>query len=250
MIRNVGLTEWRGRGDVLVFGYDLVEERPGHPGFGTTTPYDPRPHLARLPYENIVVPLGVVHRRDLLDRAGYFDESFGRHRDREEDTDLWRRFAVAGAAFTFVPEKSGRYHVRADSLSRTRPLSTVGQVGAEGGPCGGAGRGRAARRPDRRAGRVVGRLAVEVREAGRVWDELGPTEVDVLKIDAEGSEVPILESLGPRVSAARAVLVEFHSRQDRRRLDALLGGHDLFGAAITGPDRGVLKYLRSDLVGG
>jgi FkbM family methyltransferase len=95
----------------------------------------------------------------------------------------------------------------------------------------------------------AGRMAVPVREAARVWDELGLTEVDVLKLDTEGCEVPILESLGRRVSAVRAVLVEFHSRADRRRIDALLPGHDLVGAVVYGPDRGVLRYLRSDLAG-
>lgn len=106
---------WRGRGDVLVFAYDQVEERPGHPGFGTVRTYDPRAYYDQLPHRNIVVPLGVAHRRALFDRVGRFDEA----RVREEDADLWRRFARAGAAFAFVGERSGRYHVRPGSLSRS-----------------------------------------------------------------------------------------------------------------------------------
>jgi glycosyltransferase involved in cell wall biosynthesis len=105
---------WRGRGDVLVFAYDLAEERPGHPGFGAVRTYDPRAFYDQLLHRNIAVPLGVAHRRDLFDRAGLFDESLS----LEEDADLWRRFAKTGATFTFVGERSGRYHVRADSLSR------------------------------------------------------------------------------------------------------------------------------------
>lgn len=104
----------RHRSEVLVFGYDLVEERPGHALCGRVRPYDPRPHAAQLFTVNIVVPLGVAHRRTLLARAGLFDERLR----YEEDWDLWRRFAQAGAAFTFVPARSGRYHVRPGSQAR------------------------------------------------------------------------------------------------------------------------------------
>jgi FkbM family methyltransferase len=112
----------RERGDVLVFGYDLREERPGSPGFGQVRAYDPSPYHSLLMRQHIVVPLGVAHRRDLLDRSGLFEESLR----RDEDSDLWRRFAQAGAAFTFLPAKSGLYHVRPDSQSRTQPPANVG----------------------------------------------------------------------------------------------------------------------------
>lgn len=111
----------RGRADVLLFRYDLVEERPG-PGFGGVTAYDPAPRLPHIDTETIAVPLGIVHRRELLDRCGAFNEALGRHRGRDEDGDLWRRFAHAGARFLPVAASSGRYHVRADSFARTRPL--------------------------------------------------------------------------------------------------------------------------------
>ena len=111
---------WRDRGDVLVFRYRLLEERPGHPGFGRATEYDPAGRHDRMFEETIAVPLGVAHRRTLLDRVGGFDESLGRYLGQDEDGDLWRRFARAGATFTFVPHVAGTYHVRADSLARTR----------------------------------------------------------------------------------------------------------------------------------
>lgn len=107
--------EHRHRSEVLVFAYDQAEERPGHPEYGHVRSYDPRPHAARLFAVNIVVPLGVAHRRALLERVGLFDERLR----YEEDWELWKRFACAGAAFTFVPARSGLYHVRGDSLART-----------------------------------------------------------------------------------------------------------------------------------
>ncbi|AMV25186.1 Putative glycosyltransferase EpsH [Gemmata sp. SH-PL17] len=111
----------RGRGDVLVFRYDLVEERPDHPGCGTVATYDPGARARAMFEETIAVPLGVVHYRALLARTGLFDEALGRYRHQDEDGDLWRRFVRAGAAFAYVPERSGRYHVRGDSFARTRP---------------------------------------------------------------------------------------------------------------------------------
>ncbi len=117
--------EWRSKAEVLLFRYELVEERPTHPLFGQVRTYDPKPRAGRMFTETIAVPLGVVHRRGLLDRVGNFDELLGRYRGQDEDGDLWRRFARAGATFTAVPHSSGRYHVRPDSVARTRPMPTV-----------------------------------------------------------------------------------------------------------------------------
>ena len=103
-------------GDVLVFRYDQFDERPRSASFGRLWTWDPAAHRARFPAENVFVPLGVAHRRDLVDRAGGFDESLV----VDEDTDLWRRFAAAGARFAFLPDVSGLYHIRAASQSRTR----------------------------------------------------------------------------------------------------------------------------------
>jgi GT2 family glycosyltransferase len=86
--------------------------------------------------QNVSSPLGVAHRRDLLDSVGYFDESI----DILEDWDLWKRFARAGAQFVYVPSKSGLYHLRPDSLSSTgrirsreRPENRSAAPPADGG---------------------------------------------------------------------------------------------------------------------
>jgi len=111
----------RDRGDVLLFRYDLVEERPGHPDLGTGYTHDSAARFHALDTETVAVPLGVAHRRALLATVGYFDETLGRHKGREEDADLWRRFARAGTKFNAVQAKSGLDRVRGTSLSRTRP---------------------------------------------------------------------------------------------------------------------------------
>ncbi len=350
--------QWRDRGEVLVFRYRLQEERPGHPAFGTLTDYDPAARYDRMFDETIAVPLGVAHRRDLVDRVGLFDESLGLYLGQDEDGDLWRRFARAGATFTFVPHQAGIYHVRADSVARTRrpapteleatepdlvsvevragsrtatvrvPIADAGvlrevfeeheyavdppirftspplvlDVGANAGafavyarlafhpdavvhcfepnpaawphlrrnvgPFPGVtvhplGLGRGERSADLRlhprwslgnsldpelVPGPASIVKVAIRDAGQVWDELSLTKVDVLKIDTEGCEVEILESLGDRVNHCGVVLVEYHCPNDRRRIDALLPGHLLFGTRLHSARHGVVKYVRTDLV--
>jgi len=107
-----------GEAEVLMCPYDLVNERVGAPDFGARTTYDPR--IARddllQKKANMIVGLGVAHRRALLQRTGLFNENLS----FEEDWDLWKRFVDAGATFSFVEHRGGLYHTRADSLSRTR----------------------------------------------------------------------------------------------------------------------------------
>jgi glycosyltransferase involved in cell wall biosynthesis len=116
------LHELRSQADVFLFRYDLLEERPGHPDLGSIRTYDPAASLKSMFSETIAVPLGVAHQRELLGRTGLFDESLGQHRGRDEDGELWQRFAKSGAQFLPVAARSGRYHVRADSHARTRSL--------------------------------------------------------------------------------------------------------------------------------
>ena len=102
------------RADVLVSGYDIVRDDPG-PG-PSIVAWDPAPLHDHLFTRNVATPLGVAHRRDLAGRVGGFDERLR----FEEDWDLWKRFARAGASFLYLPFKSGVYHVREGSLSRSR----------------------------------------------------------------------------------------------------------------------------------
>lgn len=96
--------------------------------------------------------------------------------------------------------------------------------------------------------RVAGRITVPVRDAGAVWDEAGLDEVDVLKVNAGGSEVDILESLGGRMGRVRVVLARFHTPADRRRAESLLPDHRLVGEVLHSAQIGIAKFARSDLL--
>jgi|GEM_PF-2213185 len=348
----------RDQGDVLLFRYDLVEERPDHPQFGRTVLCDPAARFREWERESIAAPLGVAHRRNLLARVGYFDESLGFERPADEGAELWRRFAKAGAKFAGVAAKSGLRHRRTGNRTRIGseagpspapdgvrevdvvrgterhtltmpgrdawivdqifrdgeyagiPLAelaappTILDVGAHCGTfavyakaaihrdarihcfepyprhveflkrntagfagitvhdCGLGGADAIAElllHPRWGVGHSllpalvpepVGRVPVRIRDARAVWNELGLDGVDILKLDAEGAEVEILERLAPHLHRVRVALVEYHTAADRRRIDALLPGHSLFGAAIHSTRVGTLKYLRADLAGG
>jgi FkbM family methyltransferase len=88
---------------------------------------------------------------------------------------------------------------------------------------------------------------VELKHAAEALFALKLTGMDCLKLDTEGSEVPILEALAPLVAETAVVFVEYHSEGDRRRIDLLLAGtHLLVGARVMGPHRGELTYARRD----
>jgi FkbM family methyltransferase len=92
-----------------------------------------------------------------------------------------------------------------------------------------------------------GRVRISVCSAGNEWDRLKLTEVDVLKIDVEGSEIDVLKSLGERLDRCRVVMVEYHASEYRREIDRLLPRHLLFGATVANLDRGTVKYVRENL---
>ena len=91
-------------------------------------------------------------------------------------------------------------------------------------------------------------VAVQVVDAGRAFNHLGLGYVDVLKIDTEGSEVPILESLRERLGYVGVILLEYHSEADRRHIDQLLSRFKLIGARACNMDVGLLKYINQQLL--
>ncbi|ANM31988.1 hypothetical protein ABI59_00550 [Acidobacteria bacterium Mor1] len=91
---------------------------------------------------------------------------------------------------------------------------------------------------------------ISCRDAAAEFDALGLDRLDVLKVDTEGCEVEILESLGDRLDAVDYVLLEYHSDDDRRRLDALLPQFKLFACSSRVVDCGVVKYMHRRLLGG
>lgn len=57
----------------------------------------------------------------------------------------------------------------------------------------------------------------------RAWlDSAGIDRIDVLKVDTEGCEVPILRDLEPVLADVKVIYLEYHSEDDRRTIDRLL----------------------------
>jgi FkbM family methyltransferase len=70
---------------------------------------------------------------------------------------------------------------------------------------------------------------------------------DIIKIDTEGCEIPIISSIIGSFRNAKAVYLEYHSEEDRLKIDRLLcNTHVLFYGKIVHPHRGELVYVRND----
>jgi FkbM family methyltransferase len=72
--------------------------------------------------------------------------------------------------------------------------------------------------------------------------------IDLLKIDTEGAELPILSSLAPFLPAIRIVHLEFHSEPDRRAIQAMFEPtHALWAGRIVARHAGQLTFVRADI---
>jgi FkbM family methyltransferase len=77
----------------------------------------------------------------------------------------------------------------------------------------------------------------------------GINGIDILKIDTEGCEAPILRSLKQYLPAVKVLYVEYHSERDRRMIDELLADtHILWRGHVTFAYRGEFCYLKRELV--
>ena len=65
---------------------------------------------------------------------------------------------------------------------------------------------------------------VSLRSIAGWLDEAGIDVIDVLKVDTEGCELPILQNIKDRLPAIRLIHLEYHSESDRREIDRLLEG--------------------------
>jgi len=90
---------------------------------------------------------------------------------------------------------------------------------------------------------------IRVKNAAQIFVENGIDRVDVLKIDTEGCEVPILQSLKNYLPEVKALYVEYHSERDRRMIDAILADtHVLWAGHVALAYRGEFCYLKRDLL--
>ena len=85
--------------------------------------------------------------------------------------------------------------------------------------------------------------------ASRFLAEHGIDKIDVLKIDTEGCEVPILRSLNRYLPEVKVLYVEYHSERDRRMIDEILAQtHVLWRGQVSFAYRGEFCYLKRELV--
>lgn len=74
-------------------------------------------------------------------------------------------------------------------------------------------------------------------------------KIDILKIDTEGAEMPILLDIKEFLDDTDYILIEYHSEEDRLKIDALLSEKKvLYDAHIHEPDRGSLAYMDRQLM--
>lgn len=87
-------------------------------------------------------------------------------------------------------------------------------------------------------------VAVELRDASVLLEDLAPGPIDILKLDAEGSEPAILHALAQRITTVRAIYLEYHDEAARREIDAMLAPtHVLSQGIIHSVHRGELVYI-------
>ena len=99
--------------------------------------------------------------------------------------------------------------------------------------------------PNRFAG--DGREDIQLVAADEFAAQTDMTHPDIIKIDTEGSELPILSAMGDGVRAAKVIYLEYHSEEDRIAMDAMLRlTHILYGGRVLVPHRGELIYVRND----
>jgi FkbM family methyltransferase len=91
--------------------------------------------------------------------------------------------------------------------------------------------------------------SVMLKNAGSEFDKSGVDYLDILKIDTEGCEVEILESIGDRLSRIDYILVEYHSEAGRRHIDRILSEFYVFASKSGSIGNGTVKYINANLLG-
>ena len=88
---------------------------------------------------------------------------------------------------------------------------------------------------------------VQLVAADAFTKSIGLDRPDIIKIDTEGCEIPIINSMIDSFRNAKAVYIEYHSEQDRLNIDRILcNTHLLFCGKIVHPHRGELVYVHND----
>lgn len=92
------------------------------------------------------------------------------------------------------------------------------------------------------------KIEISLCDAAETMERIQLHTIDILKIDTEGCEVEILESMQSMLDGVGMVIVEYHSNKDRRRIDQLLSQFHLIDAKVVTPEVGTLKYIHGRFV--
>ncbi len=90
---------------------------------------------------------------------------------------------------------------------------------------------------------------VQLKNAKDTFSKLRFERISILKIDTEGAEVPILESLSDFFDRIDQIYVEYHSEEDRREIETLLGDTHVLAGALSGSVHlGLNHYLSASVI--
>lgn len=89
---------------------------------------------------------------------------------------------------------------------------------------------------------------IRLKKASEMFETLGITTVDILKVDTEGCEINILRNIVSYLPAVKVIYIEYHSELDRLLIDTILRKtHLLYSSKAENPHRGELTYICNDL---
>lgn len=94
------------------------------------------------------------------------------------------------------------------------------------------------------------REPAELRRASAEFDRLGLKEISILKLDAEGCELPVLRDLGQhRLRNIDFAYIEYHSESARRAIDELMSADFVLAMAqAIKPHRGMFLYMSRRMI--
>lgn len=72
--------------------------------------------------------------------------------------------------------------------------------------------------------------------------------IDVLKVDTEGCEVPILEAMSDLLPQVKVIYLEYHNDDDRKEFDRILGETHLLAHGLMMVHLGEVAYVAKDVV--
>ena len=83
----------------------------------------------------------------------------------------------------------------------------------------------------------------------RDWmSENSISAVDVLKVDTEGCEIPILEAMSDLLPKVKVIYLEYHNDDDRKEFDRILGETHLLVHGLMMVHLGEVAYVAKDVV--